>query len=370
MAEKLYFRSKIKPYINDDDDTMTEAEKAMAASKRRQVEDQQNKLQEYDERRRIEREKEEEELKKLKEKQERRKIEREQEEREQAERRKQEEDRRRKEEEDRRAKHEEEKRKKDEEKMRRQQMSGAAFSTAVGQGGRNFVIPKRSENRNDKFGNIVQAKQEMGMTKEQQEEAKRAFLASVAKGIPLSSDLKSGDLKSKIKELHHRICKLEAEKYDLEKRHERQEYDLKELNERQRQVARNNALKKGIDPADAASSKYPPKVQIVSKYDRQIDRRNFIERRRVYDNKNAYPCFPGVPPPPAIFEKVILKVDAERDDDRYRTSTKPYKKNDAATNKENMALSSNKTLKISAIRYECNGNSLPLATTTEYSKKN
>ncbi|WKY16021.1 hypothetical protein Q1695_001028 [Nippostrongylus brasiliensis] len=300
---------------SDDDEHLTEAEKAMAASKRRQVEDQQNKLQEYDERRRIEREKEEEELKRLKEKLERRRLEREQEEREQAERRKQEEDRRRKEEEERKAKQEEEKRKKEEEKMRRQQMSGAAFSSTTGQGGRNFVIPKKSENRNDKFGNIVQAKQEMGMTKEQQEEAKRAFLASVAKCIPLSRDLQPNDLKARIKELHQRICKLEAEKYDLEKRHERQEYDLKELNERQRQVARNNALKKGIDPTDAASSKYPPKVQIFSKYDRQIDRRNFTERRRVYDNKNAYPCFPGVPPPPAIFEKVIMKLDAERDDD-------------------------------------------------------
>ncbi|VDM52078.1 unnamed protein product [Angiostrongylus costaricensis] len=307
-------RNKMKTHL-DADDSMTEAEKAMAASKRRQFEEQKNKLQEYDERRRIEREKEEEELKKLKEKQERRRLEREQEEREQAERRKQDEDRRRKEEEDRKAKQEEEKRRKDEEKMRRQQMSGAAFTATAGQGGRNFVIPKKTENRNDKFGNIVQAKQEMGMTKEQQEEAKRSFLASVARGIPLSSDLQSSDLKVKIKELHQRICKLEAEKYDLEKRHERQEYDLKELNERQRQVARNNALKQGIDPADAAASKYPPKVQIVSKYDRQIDRRNFNERRRVYDNKNAYPCFPGVPPPPAPFEKVILKIEADRDDD-------------------------------------------------------
>uniref|UniRef100_A0A0K0DPD6 VEFS-Box domain-containing protein n=1 Tax=Angiostrongylus cantonensis TaxID=6313 RepID=A0A0K0DPD6_ANGCA len=179
--DRSFQKSKVKirsakrwiPTHLDVDDSMTEAEKAMAASKRRQFEEQKNKLQEYDERRRIEREKEEEELKKLKEKQERRRLEREQEEREQAERRKQEEDRRRKEEEDRKAKQEEEKRRKDEEKMRRQQISGAAFTATAGQGGRNFIIPKKSENRNDKFGNIVQAKQEMGMTKEQQEEAKR-----------------------------------------------------------------------------------------------------------------------------------------------------------------------------------------------------
>lgn len=46
---------------------------------------------------------------------------------------------------------------------------GAGFT--AGQGGRNFVIPEKKD-RGDKFGNIVQAKQEMSMTKEQQEDAK------------------------------------------------------------------------------------------------------------------------------------------------------------------------------------------------------
>jgi len=57
--------------------------------------------------------------------------------------------------------------------------------------------------------------------------------------------------------MHQRICKLEAARYDLEKRKERQEYDLKELNERQRQIARNKALKKGLDPDSATSSRHP-----------------------------------------------------------------------------------------------------------------
>ncbi|CAB3401159.1 unnamed protein product [Caenorhabditis bovis] len=300
-------RPKTKSF-NEDVEGLTEGEKAMAAAKRRHQEEDEAKLMDYEERRRIEREKEEEELKKLKEKQERRRIEREQEEKEMEEKRKAAEDRRRQEEEERKAKLEEEKRRKEEEKNKRNQMMGGGFNST---GGRSFVVPKKSAPSNDKFGNIVQAKQEMGMTKEQQEDAKRGYMANIRKGIPEASDLLPSDLKQKIKELHQRICKLEADKYDLEKRHERQEYDLKELNERQRQVTRNAALRKGIDPAEVGNSKYPPKVQIVSKYDRQIDRRNFRERRSVFDKRNAHPCFPGVAPPPAVYEKIISPVETE-----------------------------------------------------------
>ncbi|KHN77906.1 Troponin T [Toxocara canis] len=87
---------------------------------------------------------------------------------------------------------------------------------------------------------------------------------------------------------------------------------LRELNERQRQVARNKALKKGVDPGDS-NSRYPPKVSVASKYDRQIDRRSFKERRAVYERKNAYPCFPNVPPPPAVYAKVIKSIDEENE---------------------------------------------------------
>ncbi|KAK6050982.1 hypothetical protein COOONC_11513 [Cooperia oncophora] len=66
----------------------------------------------------------------------------------------------------------------------------------------------------------------MGMTKEQQEEAKKVFMIGIRNAIPEASAISAADLKAKIKELHQRICKLETDKYDLEKRHERQEYDV------------------------------------------------------------------------------------------------------------------------------------------------
>ncbi|CAJ0961070.1 unnamed protein product, partial [Mesorhabditis belari] len=297
-------RQAPKVNYDDGDPSLTEAEKAMLAAKKRHEEDDMAKLHDYESKRKSEREKEEEELRRMKEKQEERRMKREQEEREAEEKRRAAEERQKAEEQERRSRMEAERQKKEDEKKKKAAaLMGGSFQTQ-GEGGRNFVIPKKAST-DDKFGNIVQAKQEMGMTKDQQEDAKKNFLRYQRAEI----EAMPGDKKETIKILHQRICKLEADKFDLEKRHERQEYDLKELNERQRQEQRKLLNKKGT--TDDTGGRHPPKVQVASKYDRQIDRRNFKERRAMFEHKNAYPCFPGVPPPPALLEKVIKKLQYE-----------------------------------------------------------
>lgn len=101
------------------------------------------------------------------------------------------------------------------------------------------------------------------------------------------SNMLPNDIKAKIKHLHARIVKLEGEKYDLEKRKDRQEYDvsnakekrglalapnecprqfqLKELSERQKQHARAKALETGADPTEVESSgNFPARLSLFN----------------------------------------------------------------------------------------------------------
>ena len=159
---------------------------------------------------------------------------------------------------------------------------------------KNFVVAGKGE-RAEKLGNLAggqNVNKDRGLSKEQQEEAKRNYMSIVNRPVDVSN-LMPNDLKEKIKVLHTRICKLEGEKYDLEKRHERQDYDLKELSERQKQATRNKALKKGIEASEIENTNNPPKVNVASKFDRQIDRRSYGDRRTLFEK-------PVVKPEPAI----------------------------------------------------------------------
>ncbi|OQV15537.1 putative Troponin T [Hypsibius exemplaris] len=256
----------------------SEAMKIIEAKQRKHEEEEQEALRVMEEGRRLQREKEDEELRRLKEKQAQRKKEREEEERRMEEQKALIEEQRRAEEEARRQKTEQEKQRKLEEAERKKAAAQAAMS-----GGRNFVIENKQEGQNtiDKFMNISKAKTEMSLNTGELEALKQRTVMDRVKPLALE-DLDGAGLKAKAEEMWKTIIQLETSKYDLVERFKRQEYDLKELNERQRQISHKRHLAQGLDP-EAANSRFPPKVQLISKYERRTDRRTFGERKSLFE---------------------------------------------------------------------------------------
>lgn len=236
-------------------------------------------MRDNDERRRQELHQVEAELQQLRERQIQRKAEREQEEAELAAKRREDEERRRKQEEERKARLEEEKWRRDEDRRKRQRMLGGFSGGAEDSvnGGARPMPTGKSKRK--------------GMTAEELAAAKRNYIASIKPADV--ADMLPNDIKIKIKQLYARIVKLEGDKYDLEKRKQRQEYDVKELEGRQQQQARHKAIDAGVDPTEVENTNIPPKIRVASKFDRQTDRRDYGERRELFEK-------PFVKPDPSI----------------------------------------------------------------------
>jgi len=266
---------------------ISEAELALEKM-RKKKEEEEAMWAEYIETRKVQKIKEEEELRKLKERQVKRKERRKEEEKKLLALKKHQEAQRIKEMEEKKAREAEAKKKRLEEAERKRQAMQEALQKNKLQEPvtPNFVINKRNEDGSlhpalDKLPTSLYMRTEMAKTKEQLAEDKKIALTVRVKPLEIEG-LNPQELKSRAQELWDAIVRLESEKYDLEERRKRQEYDLKELSERQRQINRSKALKKGLDP-DALSGKYPPMINVASKYERRLDRRNFTDKKSLFE---------------------------------------------------------------------------------------
>jgi troponin T len=227
----------------------------------------------------------EEEINELRQRNERRKKEREVEEKRLAAERAAEEERRKAVEEEKRRKKEEE----DQKRIKDRASKTAEFDKLNKNANKpNFVISKRTDSSG--------AEVEEGVTggvqrksKEQLEAEKKAILNQ--RIVPLNIDgFDASKLAEKAKELHKLIHRLEGEKYDHEKRFKAQQVDMLELAERARQANKvgRGGLKRvqvSSDDVDEVQSRFsgaPAKIEMYSKYERQKDKRPYVERKTLY----------------------------------------------------------------------------------------
>jgi len=209
------------------------------------------------------------------------------------------EEQRKADEEERKAKMEMEKRKKEAERKKKQAMmagGGLGGMMSSGDGKPNFIIAKKEGDENLPTG----PKPEPGQTKEEAAAQKDAFMQRYR--VPFDgTDMDATDIRNRIKDFHAQLSKTEAVKYDMEQRAKIQEYDLRELRERAKQQARQQAIKKGLDPKEYENLKHPPKKATASKYDRQIDRRSYSDRKVMYAECLTIDGRKRIPKPKAVF---------------------------------------------------------------------
>lgn len=234
----------------------------------------------------VERDRIAEEINELRERNERRKKEREEEEKRLASERAAEDARRKSEEEERR-------RKKEEDELSRRSARAqkmAEFEKWKSPPKANFVISKKLGAEPGEEGQeLADENREGKKSKEQLEAEKRAILRQRIKPLEVDS-LDASQLAEKARELHSLIQRLEGEKYDLEKRFKQLQVEMMELAERARQA--NRVGKEGLrriagseDDVDVIQTRFagaPSKVEMYSKYERQKDKRSYVDRKVLY----------------------------------------------------------------------------------------
>lgn len=198
-------------------------------------------------------------------------------------RRKQEEQRQR-ELEEKREKEEDAKRKRLEEAERKRQQMQDALKKQREAAKRSFALNKKSDGTSvgpDLVNVASLGRSDMIKTKEQLAEEKKIAMQFRVKPLNVSS-LGVDELKKKADELWEQIVQAESDRFDLEQRQARLDYELKTLEERAKQINRARAKRRGLDP-EALTGKYPPKLQVASKYERRLDRRDFSDKKSLFD---------------------------------------------------------------------------------------
>jgi len=136
-------------------------------------------------------------------------------------------------------------------------------------------------------------------SKEQLEAEKQAILKQRLKPLEIDG-ADNAKLTEKAKELHTLLSRLEGERYDLEKRYKNMQVEMVQLAERARQankVGKEGTVKR-VTTSDESSDKImerfagaPSKVEMFSKYERQKDKRTYVDRKVLYTGPQfGYPA--------------------------------------------------------------------------------
>lgn len=192
----------------------------------------------------------------------------------------------------RKADEEERKRKKEEEELRKKEgraQKMAEFEKWKTPQKANFVISKKQSTAEgeEEGDQVEEGDGKARKSKEQLEVEKKAILKQRLKPLEISG-ADNAKLTEKAKELHALLARLEGERYDLEKRFKTMQQEMMSLAERARQankVGKEGTVKRLDDQSDKVMEKYagaPSKVEMFSKYERQKDKRTYVDRKVLY----------------------------------------------------------------------------------------